>query len=400
MNNKLNPLLSRGIRLIVVVFLMVVTFSYAMFQGGFVSWFLFYSLIPFLIYSFLLNFAPIRISQVKREVKPVILQRGDTAQVTVSFQNRSWFPLLFMTVQEVDVEHSIFEKSKGQVNNIFFVGWKRNFQWTYDIEDLNRGEITFPSLLFTFTDFFGWTIRKKNVNEQQKILVFPKITELTYKPLQLYSQGGSLSPFSLQKDSSNVTSVRDYQAGDRVSWIHWKSFAKNSTLRTKEFEENKTHEVFLTIDRTTEKYFEESVELAASILRSIVNNRGNISFISLGQDCLFYPNIKTAVQLEHVMNHLAIVKPDATEGLDVLLSKEMNYIRSATLVVITGEINEQLKRLFANSGQFGQSIICLLLVESEDVEHIKRVKIHEPNVKVVPISRKQFRNVFTEVMKP
>lgn len=397
MNNKINSIVSRGIRFFVIIFLMVITFSYAMFQGGFVSWFVFYSTIPFFMYSFLLTFAPIRIRQVKREIKPSILQRGDTAQVTISFQNRSWFPLLFMTVQEMGIDDSFYRQSKGQVNHIFFVGWKRNFNWTYDIEELNRGEYKFHSLMFTFTDFFGWTIRKKVVNEPQSVVVFPKITQLTYKPLQLYSQGGALLPFAFQKDTTNITGVRDYQAGDRFSWIHWKSFAKNETLRTKEFEDNQTQELFLTIDRSTGKHFEETVDLAASILQSVVSHRGKISFLSLGENRLIYPNMKTSVQLSDVMNHLAIVKPDAKEGIDVLLAKETQHLRTATLLIITGEISEQLNRYFVNSGQ---SIICLLIVESEDVEAIKRVKIQEPNVKVMPISQRQFRDVFAEVMKP
>ena len=52
-----------------------------------------------------------------------------------------------------------------------------------------------------------------------------------------YDQGASQTRFSLIKDTTMATGVREYVPGDRFSWIHWKSFAKNGELRTKEFED-------------------------------------------------------------------------------------------------------------------------------------------------------------------
>lgn len=389
--SKMNSLFKRMTRLIVVLVLISVTFSYAMFQGGFVSWFLFYSTIPLFFYSVVLAIVPIQLGQVERIITPAILQRGDTVLVTVRFENRTWwFPLLFMTVQEVGIDKSLNQ----QANTIFFVGWKKKFEWTYTIEDLQRGKYSFHTLRFTISDFFGWIIRQKEVHAPQTILVFPKITELNDQPLQLLSKSNATTPFSIHKDTTNVVGVRDYQAGDRFSWIHWKSFAKNETLQTKEFEEVQSKKLLLIIDRTTEKSFEETVELTASIIQSVVNQRRELSFLSLGEDRFLTKNIKPH-NIKDVMNHLAIVKPDANEQLDALLAKEMQLIRSTTLLVITSELSEQLVKVT----QFGLSIICLLLVETQNKEQFKRANIH-PNIKVVPINQDNFRDVFTEVMKP
>ena len=45
-------------KFVILLFLIILTFSYAMFQGGFVSWFLFYSFLPFcpLLYRFIVLF--------------------------------------------------------------------------------------------------------------------------------------------------------------------------------------------------------------------------------------------------------------------------------------------------------------------------------------------------------
>ena len=52
-------------KLIILLLLILITFSYAMFQGGFVSWFLFYSFLPFALYA--LGLALYSIKDIKAE---------------------------------------------------------------------------------------------------------------------------------------------------------------------------------------------------------------------------------------------------------------------------------------------------------------------------------------------
>lgn len=116
--NKIKGVLGDGGRLVVIILLIVITFSYAMFQGGFVSWFIFYTIAPFLIYSLLLIFAPIQVVEFQREIEPSKLQRGDNARVTVRFKNKTWFPLIFLTVKEMGTlnnEHDQFIELSNQI---------------------------------------------------------------------------------------------------------------------------------------------------------------------------------------------------------------------------------------------------------------------------------------------
>ena len=68
------------------------------------------------------------------------------------------------------------------------------------------------------------------------------------------------SPLNIVKDTTMATGVRDYQSGDRVSWIHWKSFARTQTLMTKEFEDRRSQELILVLDERPSEVFEEQVE--------------------------------------------------------------------------------------------------------------------------------------------
>ena len=82
-----------------------------------------------------------------------------------------------------------------------------------------------------------------------------------------YDRGATASPLNIVKDTTMATGIRDYQSGDRVAWIHWKSFARTQTLMTKEFEDRRSQELILVLDGRPSEAFEEQVELAASILK-------------------------------------------------------------------------------------------------------------------------------------
>ncbi|TSI04473.1 DUF58 domain-containing protein [Lysinibacillus sp. BW-2-10] len=395
--NKVKRVFGRSGRLIILLLLIVSTFSYAMFQGGFVSWFVFYTISPFLLYSLLFAFAPIRIVDFKREITPAKLHRGDSAQVTISFQNKSLFPFVFLSVRELGENISKVDYKKERPNQIFFVGWKRKFEWTYELPQVERGVIQFRGLQLTFSDFFGWSIRYKFLEENRNVLVYPKLTEMKYKPFQMqFEHGGVLSPFSMIKDTSLVTGIRDYQPGDKYSWIHWKSFAKNETLRTKEFEDRQTQDIFITIDQTMDKNFEYAVDLTASILHSVVKNHGDISFLATGEKRHYFPKIKTQSQLEKVFQHLAIIQPNTKLSFESIMVNEIGLLNSATLIIVTGELTDQLKQFFIKGSKMNQGIVCFVVTDTDT----QQTRTTISNAKVVPISKDNIENVFTEVMKP
>ncbi|HWK22782.1 MAG TPA: DUF58 domain-containing protein [Ureibacillus sp.] len=362
------------------------------------SWFVLYSLMPFILYSLLLSFAPIKIEEVQREIVPSKLHRGDSTKVTISFRIKTWIPLVFMTVEEVGVD-SRSSKYQGSFSKIYFVGLRRNIKWSYKLEDLSRGRISFEGLKFTFTDLLGWIIRTKVVEKNKSIVILPKLSTIQYKSLQIqYEHGGVAAPLSMVKDTSLVTGIRDYQSGDKYSWIHWKSFAKNETLRTKEFEDRQTQDILMVIDQSSSKNFEHAVDLTASILQSVVRNRGDISFLSTGQERGIFPKIKSQSNLEKVMQHLAIIEPDSKQSIRSILVKEMSLMNSATLVLVTGEFSNELKDYFVNSAKIARGIVCFVVSDEDEIVIENRLRI--ANLKVIHLKPNEYENAFTEVVKP
>lgn len=93
---KRRKLFEQTNHLLLIGVLFLIAFCFAMFQGDFVSWFIFYTVTPFLLYAFLLTVVPIEIVQVDRNVVPQRVKRGQNVQVTVKFRIKTLLPLLYV----------------------------------------------------------------------------------------------------------------------------------------------------------------------------------------------------------------------------------------------------------------------------------------------------------------
>lgn len=386
--NKIKYFFAHGGRLITVLVLLVITYCYAMFQGGFVSWFVFFTILPFSIYSVLLAIVPIHLKEVSRTLSKDVIERGDTIEVTVRFNNKSWFPLVFMTAREMSMNSDFYEEINGQATKLFLVGWKREFEWTYELRNLKRGEHHFKGVEFMCTDFFGWTIRKIDVAHPQLFLVYPKISDVGLEQISMqYDQGASQTRFSLIKDTTMATGVREYVPGDRFSWIHWKSFAKNGELRTKEFEDRNAQNTFVLIDRTVQKNFEQVVEFTASYINKTIRARGDVSFLSVGTDRYFAPVLKTDSQFKKVMQHFVTVQPDAQFGVERLLFEEQKTMSRSIVIIVTGELTAQLQEALNTSAKNMSKIVCFVVnSEAEPVQLRNHNEVHIINEPLNPRS--------------
>lgn len=369
---KIRYFFQHGGRLLTVIALLIITYCYAMFQGGFVSWFVFFTILPFSIYSILLAIVPIRIQQVSRTLSKEAVERGDTIEVTVRFHNKSWFPLVFMTARETAMDADFYEELNGNATKLFLVGWKKEFEWTYELRDLRRGEHHFKGIEVMCTDFFGWTVRQVVIEHPQLFLVYPKIYDVKTEQITMqYDQGASQTRFSLIKDTTMATGVREYVPGDRFSWIHWKSFAKNGELRTKEFEDRNAQNTFVLIDRAVQKNFEQVVEFTASYIQKTMKARGDVSFLSVGTDRYFAPVIKTDSQFKKIMQHFVTVQADAEFGVERLLFEEQKVMSRSVVIIITGEWLPELQEALNASTKSMGKIVCFVVNNEAEPVHLK-----------------------------
>ena len=298
-------------RLFFVLFILILTFSFAMFQGGFVSWFIFYMALPFVLYSLFLSFYPLKDIQLTREIHTKQIRKGNNFAASVTLNRSIPFPLLYTILEEKTHSPALKKRNASENRKMFMPGFRKSYSWNYEIESMPRGEHVLEGIQVEIADFFGWVKKTRMVPLQQTVLVYPNTVDIAYRAMESrYDQGSMAAPFTLVKDTTMATGIRDYQPGDRVSWIHWKSFARTQTMRTKEFEDRQSEDLYLLDDRRLSDKFEVQVDLVASILQSIVRANSSVAYLSIGHSRDHFPILQTEEHLQRVMYFLTKVQPD------------------------------------------------------------------------------------------
>ena len=389
------------LKVIVLAVLLLSAFSFAMFQGGFVSWFILFTVTPFIVYSMFLALVPIVITNIRRTIRPEMIVRGGKVLVKVTFENKTPFPLLFLSVREKLNTDELDIHMEGKTNNLFLVGLRRYFEWTYELRNVPRGEFVFEGLEIVVTDFFGWIERVVYVDQHDIMLVYPKVTDVTFTNINVqYDQGNRNVNRSLVKDTTIATGVRKYEAGDRFSWIHWKSFAKSGELRTKEFEDVQAQNIVMYLDRSLQPNFEPVVDLAASLLKLGVQHRADISFFTAGEVRKYYPLIRSESQLESVMQYLAVTQMDPyISVIEHSIRTEHQLLSRSIAFIITSRVDEELERLLMSGSKFARAIICFVVVSEEAYLIMERDKKYPGQNKMIYLTEAMFKQALVEVNK-
>ncbi|VEF49194.1 Uncharacterized conserved protein (some members contain a von Willebrand factor type A (vWA) domain) [Bacillus freudenreichii] len=332
--SKVKPAVS----LVILLILLAFVFTYAMFQGGFVSWFLFFSFLPFALYSILLFFYPMKF-QTERILPSRVYSAGDSIDVTLILTRKLPFPLLFLLIED-GMSGSL---NQHDIKRMYFPGFKRRLKATYTIRNVSRGEHFFTSVRIKTGDALGLLEKEKQFPCKQTILVYPSYNEMFYKSFRsMLEQGGILSGTKLQNDASIVAGIREYIPGDHFSWIDWKASARSNEMMTKEFEMRESGDLLIILDLMPAEQFELLVEFAASAARTVLRNGGETGLFLPGKEKVFIPSNGGERQERTIFYHLAKVKPDSSLSLEKHFGEPALAGQPTVFAAITSRISKPL----------------------------------------------------------
>lgn len=174
---------------------------------------------------------------------------------------------------------------------------------------LERGPVQLKTVHLKTSFPFGFFIKIKTLPISVETLIFPVIKNVALPSPTEYSEEGE-GTIGLAGD--DLYSIREYQPGDPMASVHWKSSAKTGTLRVKEFSKGGLHSytLFLNIidpktnirvgPETLENRVTETASLAYHLIR-----RGDE--VSLKTPKMQIPSGNTESHLEHMLKYLARV---------------------------------------------------------------------------------------------
>ncbi|USG66374.1 DUF58 domain-containing protein [Brevibacillus ruminantium] len=346
--------------------LVLITYVFAMFQGGFASWFLFYSSLVFLVYELIAYYLMFHSLEVTREIDRNRLQEGDDVVVTVRLRRRFWFPLGWNMVTEPlpDRLAGVFEPHR----QLLFPWLKREIEFKYVIPSLPRGHYRLNDCVVSGGDFFGFVERKKTFTLSNDFLVYPTYKEMTQWALGDGSFSGTVHVAHRRSDDvAAVRGVREYQRGDRLSQIHWRASARGTGLKTKEFEHQAMNQVLFFLDVEKEHYkdqpsqlFEAAVKLTASLTAYANRNQYHYGLVYKQKERVVIHPSCSHTHFIRIFDHLARVMPEGTDYFSRLVGREaLEQPPGVTLVVITPRIDKDMIARLVHLSQKGRHIHLL-----------------------------------------
>ncbi|MGE8207142.1 DUF58 domain-containing protein [Heyndrickxia sp. NPDC080065] len=349
-------------KLILLVIFLLLTFSYAMFQGGFVSWFLFYSFIPFALYALCVALYPLGDMKVERVFNRDTYTAGEHLEMTITIERKFSFPLFFLIIKNT----SSLSTENGK--QIIFPGFKKHIRLEYSMPNVPRGEHHFDKIYIKIGDPIGLFEKEKSFSLEKTILVYPAYTDIIYRSIESrYEQGATASQIKIQNDTTMVTGIRNYEPGDRFTWIDWKATARMNEMQTKEFEERQSNDLTIILDRSPSSSFEASVKFAASLIRTVIRHGGQIGFYSIGGDQSIFPIRGGDEYQQQLFHHLAKVKADSRVSMSTILDGEIAfYQQAASLIIITSNLSKSLIQTLRKHGRrTGTVIIFVVKITNE-----------------------------------
>ncbi|PSL47001.1 uncharacterized protein (DUF58 family) [Salsuginibacillus halophilus] len=279
---RLSSYVRWGLRAVIALLILVSLFAYAMFQGGFVSWFLFYTVLIVFSASLVYISYPLRAVTVERTVERPWLMKGGSADVTIHIYKRWLLPLPFLIIEDAIPEN--MEIVEGSRRHMTFLTFRRRASYTYRVQSLKRGEAKFQHVRLQTTDMFGIWQKEHFKPVETEMIVYPKIYELTGELAWTREENETpvSSPEAAERTMS-VASVRDYEPGDRMTSIDWKVTARSNKLVTKEFDvqEGQRYSILVQPRGREPEAVEATAAAAASLVHKLSTQRSNFTLFPL-----------------------------------------------------------------------------------------------------------------------
>ncbi|GLB62028.1 DUF58 domain-containing protein [Cytobacillus sp. NCCP-133] len=404
MNGVFNTL--KGVwKLLVLFILILLTFSYAMFQGGFVSWFLFYSFLPFALYAFILSFYSLNDFQVERELPKTEFNAGENAFITLKLNRKTAIPLLYLFIEDGLSDQLVYTIQGKKAKRFLFPGFLKEISLQYHIEHLPRGEHFFTSIRISTGDPLGLIEKERHVLEESRMIVYPAYEDIIYKPLaHHYDQGMTASKERVQRDTSMAIGIREYQPGDRFSWINWKATAKRNDIMTKEFEQKQSHDVYILMDCAPDRRFEAVVSFTATIVRAVLRKGAQVGFLSSAADRTVFPIRGGEGQQLQLFYHLAKIKDDASVTVDRVLEAE-NFLlqQNVQLMIVTSQLSKVLIEKAGFIASKKGSVTIFLIKEDQEPPIHEEITLkafaNARGVRVIMVHNGHFSEAFSGVSK-
>jgi uncharacterized protein (DUF58 family) len=223
---------------------------------------------------------------------------------------------------------------------------------SYVLPSLPRGRYAYEEAVAVIEDPFGLQRSATTLGGAGALVVYPRLVELE----RLFSETGAYAHdgrrLLLRRPTGfDLHGVREYEQGESLRRVHWRSTARRGELMVKELEDAPRDEVAVLLDadgaavagRPPQSSFDVQVRAAGSILRAHVR-RGRRAVLVLNAARAETQRVaSTEGDWRRALELLAAVEPGGRAPIAGLLSEAASpAARALELVVVTARLDPAL----------------------------------------------------------
>ena len=298
-----------------------------------------------------LGASPIRL---RRKAGKGVLLEGEDVWVTLEARPETRVPLPSLAVTERIARIGERETPLRRAGRIH--------RGTYVLERLPRGRYVVEEARATIDDPFGLAQEEVTLDAGGSLLVYPRLVALDrlFSESGLHAQDGRR--LLLRRPAGfDLHSVRDYEQGESLRKVHWRSTARRGQLMVKELEDAPRDEIAVILDGEADTVagasFDAQVRAAGSILRSHASH-GRRAVLAVNSARQAKVHVSSLDGDWHAaLAVLAEAEADGTRPVVELVARESGPAsRAVETVVVTSRVSGALATKLVQRALAGQGV--------------------------------------------
>jgi len=295
----------------------------------------------FLIIAQVIALAVVRLRhtsvEVNRRLGSATVHDGDTTTVTLLIENQSRRAIGSISIED-DVNQlgvASFEVAK--------LRRRESTTATYRVTCRPRGVYRVGPTMVSASDPLGLAETRLPAGPVDRIVVYPALEELSGFPI-VRGQDPAMQasrPEHSRRGGEDFYTLREYQRGDDLRRVHWRSSAKTDELMIRQLETPWQSRALVLLDVREASYesrdaFEKAVSGAATVVTHLVGSGFDADLWAGDAEPI------DASRYGSAMERLALVQPDSAIDIQAVASRIRQKGGGGALVIITGIADRSL----------------------------------------------------------
>jgi uncharacterized repeat protein (TIGR01451 family) len=350
-----------------------------------------------------------------RECNRFTAEVGDTIAVNVVVQNAGAVPVPWVILEDMLPPRALIEsqarlKVKKKRMKIAMIGSRGRTSLLYQIEFKMRGYYQIGPLVLESGDLFGLHRRYRVGTDPQFVLVYPHVVPLENYDLTSRRPIGEIRmAHRLYEDPTRIAGVRQYELGDPLNRVHWRTTARTGLLHCKVYEPSTIAGASLLLDFHQSGYpsrgepfrSELAVTTVASLAHAVCQMSQQVGLVTNGRDAadrirqegwahdyrtraaalksaaveeeserlqpIVVETRRGVEQFQRIAETLARV--ELTDGLTFaqLVSETTSRLpRDATVVAVLGDVSTETALALGNLRRRGHAVTAVLILFGDE----------------------------------